>query len=362
MDISKIAAHGSPKSMMIYHEDPQQLHVNTQEKHCYFIPFAEGQDAFADREQSARFELLNGEWGFRYYNSIIDLEDDFVSIPAEKTIPVPSNWQLHGYDKPQYTNVCYPIPYDPPYVPDDIPVGVYSRNYSYTPDGMDRILVFEGVDSCVYLYINGEFVGYSQVSHCTAEFDITPYLREGENKITAAVLKWCDGTYLEDQDKFRLSGIFRDVYVLSRPKRRLFDYIIKTRLSDDLGSAELTFTGYGCQFRAEIADANGKKLGGFAAEAGRTVSLKIPDVVLWSAENPVLYSITIYAGEEVIGERFGFRCITAENGVVKINGRPVKFKGVNRHDSYPDTGYYCSIAQMRQDYKLEFQIEICLLI
>ncbi|MBP0957177.1 MAG: glycoside hydrolase family 2, partial [Oscillospiraceae bacterium] len=127
MDISKIAAPGSPKSRMIYHEDPQQLHVNTLEKHCYFIPFAEGQDAFADREQSDRFELLNGEWGFRYYDSIIDLEDDFVSVPAEKTSPVPSNWQLHGYDKPQYTNVCYPIPYDPPYVPDDIPVGVYSR-------------------------------------------------------------------------------------------------------------------------------------------------------------------------------------------------------------------------------------------
>ena len=200
MDISKISAPNSPKSKMIYHEDPRKLHINTLEKHCYFIPFALEQDPFEDRENSSRFKFLNGEWDFRYYDSIIDMEDDFVSVPFEKKIPVPSNWQLCGYDRPQYTNICYPIPYDPPFVPDDNPVGVYSRSYNYTADGLDRILVFEGVDSCIYLYINGKFAGYSQVSHSTSEFDITPFLREGENNITAAVLKWCDGTYLEDQD------------------------------------------------------------------------------------------------------------------------------------------------------------------
>lgn len=352
MDISKIAAPGSPKSKMVFHEDPQQLHINTLEKHCYFIPFAEGQDAFANREQSCRFELLNGEWGFRYYNSIVDLEDDFVSVPAENMIPVPSNWQLHGYDKPQYTNVCYPIPYDPPYVPDDIPVGVYSRGYNYAADGMDRILVFEGVDSCVYLYINGEFAGYSQVSHCTSEFDITPYLHEGENKITAAVLKWCDGTYLEDQDKFRLSGIFRDVYVLSRPKNRLEHYIIKATVSEDMQSAKLSFTPFGCRVNAKLMDTDGEFFGGFACDPGETIELDLPVFKAWSAEDPALYSMIITAGDEVIGERFGFRSITVENGVVKINGRPVKFKGVNRHDSYPDTGYYASVSQMKQDIEL----------
>lgn len=219
MDISKISAKGSPKSKMIFHEDEQNLHIGTLDKHCYFIPFSPEQDPFGDRECSNRFELLNGEWDFRYYESIIDLEDDFVSVSFEKKISVPSNWQLHGYDKPQYTNVSYPIPYDPPYVPDDIPVGVYRRSYPYAPDGLSRILVFEGVDSCIYLYVNNEFAGYSQVSHSTSEFDITAFLHEGENVITAAVLKWCDGTYLEDQDKFRLSGIFRDVYVLSRPQK-----------------------------------------------------------------------------------------------------------------------------------------------
>lgn len=136
----------------------------------------------------SEWSFLNGNWGFRYYDSIIDLEDDFIHEKFENTIPVPSNWQLYGYDKPQYTNVCYPIPFDPPFVPDDIPVGVYQREYDYSPDGMDRVLVFEGVDSCVYLYVNDSFVGYSQVSHATAEFNITPYLAEGRNIITAAVL------------------------------------------------------------------------------------------------------------------------------------------------------------------------------
>lgn len=352
MDISKIAAPGSPKSRMVFHEDPQQLHINTLDKHCYFIPFAKGQDPFSERGGSAQFELLNGEWGFRYYESIIDLEDCFTSVPAEKTITVPSNWQLHGYDKPQYTNVKYPIPYDPPYVPDDIPVGVYSRSCNYTPDGTDRILVFEGVDSCVYLYINDKFAGYSQVSHCTAEFDITPLLHEGENKITAAVLKWCDGTYLEDQDKFRLSGIFRDVYVLSRPKKRLENYIVKTVLSDDMKSAALRFTPFGAEASAEFYDPEGNIIGMLSARDGETAEINLPSCRLWSAEQPVLYSLKITSGDEIIGERVGFRKITAENGVVKINGRPVKFKGVNRHDSYPDTGCYASESQMRTDLEL----------
>ena len=349
MDISGISAPGSTKSRMIYHENPQELHINTLPRHCFFIPFAAEQDPFADRESSSRFELLNGEWDFRYYGSIIDLEDNFTDLPFDRKIPVPSNWQLHGYDKPQYTNVCYPIPYDPPYVPDDNPVGVYSRSYNYTPDGLDRILVFEGADSCLYLYINGEFVGYSQVSHCASEFDITPFLREGENNITAAVLKWCDGTYLEDQDKFRLSGIFRDVYVLSRPKKRLENYIIKTVLSEDFSSAELTFTPYGSDVSARLTDGNGSVIGEFSAKDGETASISVKAPSLWSAEKPFLYRLEITAGGEKIGELVGFRKVSVENGVVKINGRAIKFKGVNRHDSYPDTGYYASLEQMEKD-------------
>ena len=349
MDISKISAAGSPKSRMIYHENPEELHVNTLPKHCYFIPFYEKENPFKNREKSSRFELLDGDWNFRYYGSIIDLEDDFINQPFEKKIPVPSNWQLHGYDKPQYTNTCFPIPYDPPYVPDDNPVGVYARSYNYTPDGLERILVFEGVDSCLYLYINGQFVGYSQVSHSTSEFDITPYLHEGENSITAAVLKWCDGTYLEDQDKFRLSGVFRDVYVLSRPEKRLENYIIKPVLSEDLSSAKLYFTPFGSSAEAMLSDKNGNEIAKLTAKDGETDFAEISAPVLWSAEEPYLYNMVISAAGELIGEKVGFRKVSSENGVVKINGKPVKFKGVNRHDSYPDTGYYASLEQMKKD-------------
>ena len=130
MNLALIAKEGSAKSKMIYHEDLEKLHINTLPNRCYFVPFAKGQDPFESRENSECFELLNGDWGFRYFDSIIDLEEDFTLVAAEKTIPVPSNWQLHGYDIAQYTNVVYPIPFDPPYVPDDIPVGVYKRNYA----------------------------------------------------------------------------------------------------------------------------------------------------------------------------------------------------------------------------------------
>ena len=234
MDISLISKEGSEKSRMIYHENLDVLHVGTLENHCYFIPFGKSQKPFEPREKSERFELLNGEWDFSYYKSIIDLEDNFCDVKGASKISVPGNWQLQGFGKesgdlPQYTNIAYPIPFDPPYVPDDIPVGVYSRVYDYTDNSLRRILAFEGVDSCFYLYVNGAFAGYSQVSHHTSEFDITDFLKTGQNKITVAVLKWCDGTYLEDQDKFRLSGIFRDVYVLSRAKKRLENYRVTAK-------------------------------------------------------------------------------------------------------------------------------------
>ena len=351
MDISAIAKPNSPKSKMIYHEDPQMLHINTLDNHCYFIPFKKNQNPFDDREKSAYFELLNGNWEFNYYSSIIDLEDDFVYKKAADTIPVPSNWQLHGYDIPQYTNVCYPIPYDPPYVPDDIPVGVYRRSYEHKNDGLRKTLVFEGADSCLYLYINGTFVGYTQVSHMTSEFDITDYLHEGDNTITAAVLKWCDGTYLEDQDKIRLSGIFRDVYILSRPEKHLENYHIKTMLSDD-NTAVFKLTVYGADADITLTDTDGNIIMQQKALDGIQLEADISDPQLWSAETPYLYSLTIETQDEIIGEKVGFRSICITNGTVMINDRPVKFRGVNRHDSYPDTGYYASVEQMRMDLEL----------
>ena len=351
MDISKIAAPDSPKSQLIYHENPEALHINTLPDRCYFVPFAKTQNPFADRESSERFRLLNGDWGFRYFDSVIDLEDSFPSVKAEKTIPVPSNWQLHGYDTPQYTNIAYPIPYDPPYVPDDDPAGVYSREYTYDPDDMRRILVFEGADSCLYLYINGVFAGYTQVSHMTSEFDVTDLLHDGKNTITAVVLKWCDGTYLEDQDKFRLSGIFRDVYMLSRPDKRLETYRIKTVLNPDK-TAEILITLQGENADLILTDMEQNELFRGGAKDGETVKIPVEAPSLWSAETPYLYDLTILTPTEAIGERIGIRSIAIENSTVKINGVPIKFRGVNRHDSYPETGSYASVEQMRKDLDL----------
>ena len=351
MDLSKISAAGSAKSQMIYHENMEVLHVNTLEKHNYFIPFAKGQNAFDSREKSQRFELLNGDWGFRYFDSVIDQEDDFTRIQASASIPVPSNWQLYGYDKAQYTNVCYPIPFDPPYVPEENPVGVYSRTYNYKADGLERILVFEGVDSCFYLYINDKFAGYSQVSHSTSEFNITPYLVNGDNKIIVAVLKWCDGTYLEDQDKIRLSGLFRDVYVLSRPAKRLESYRVKTIFDKKTGKWSLNLNVQGMDVKAVLSDGT-VELCSFSVKDGETISIPLENPKLWSAEEPYLYNLTLFAGEEVIGEKVGFRYIEVEEGVLKINGQPVKFRGVNHHDSFPESGYYCSLEQMKKDLVL----------
>ena len=358
MDISAIAATGSPKSYMIYHEDPHSLHIGTVPDHCYFIPFSKDEDPFAMREESSRFTLLNGEWDFNYYDSIIDLEDNFTDVEFKNTIPVPSNWQLHGYDKAQYTNVVYPIPFDPPFVPDDIPVGVYRRTFDYTPDGLNRYLCFEGADSCLYLYINGKFAGYSQVSHHTSEFDITGYLTSGINTICVAVLKWCDGTYLEDQDKIRLSGIFRDVYLLSRPSSHLTDYTVKTSLTPDCSSCSLELTVLGRDCDVVLSDAAGKEVCSGHLTAGVSRVFEIKEPVLWSAETPYLYKLLISSGDELIGEEVGLRDIVIEEGVFKINHRHAKFRGTNRHDSYPDTGYYADMAHIEMDLKLMKQHNI----
>lgn len=350
MDISLISKSGTPKSKMIYHENPEALHIGILPPHRYFIPFGKAQNPYDSRYNSKFMELLNGDWNFTYYDSIIDMPDDFVSVKSGNTIPVPANWQLHGYDKPQYTNICYPITYDPPYVPDDIPVGVYSRSYNYTPDGLRKIITFEGVDSCIYLYINGEFAGYSQVSHMTSEFDITDMLCEGENEVTVAVLKWCDGTYLEDQDKFRLSGIFRDVYIMSRPEKRLENYRIKANPTPDRKGI-LIITTEGSSANVKLYEGEKLICEGYTEE-NMPLIIKVDNPHLWSAETPYLYNLVIETDTEIIGEKVGFRNIFIENGVVKINGKAVKFRGVNRHDSYPDTGYYASVKQMEKDLVL----------
>lgn len=344
-----------------YHEDPQQLHINTEKNRNYYIPFSPEQDAFAERETSHRFVLLNGSWNFRYYESFQDLEDNFLEINKYNEIPVPSNWQLHGYDAPQYTNIHYPIPYDPPYVPDQNPTGVYNLEFRMdVSDSFERFVNFEGVDSCFYLYINDQFVGYSQVSHMTSEFNITRFLVNGRNTMTVVVLKWCDGTYLEDQDKWRMSGIFRDVYILSRPRNRITSYRITSKLYEAYTKADIAVEVHAnTDVAVKLYSPKGELLGESYQQAGETTAVFHCDrPSLWNAEHPNLYRITLQTDEEMIAEKVGIREIAVKNGVILLNGAAIKFKGVNRHDSDPVTGAVISREQMLTDLYLMKQHNI----
>ena len=218
-----------------YYEDLNMLHDRTMPARAYYIPASKRQDHLAEhRECSDRFQLLNGEWDFKYFESIYDVTEAFYADGYDTSefdkISVPGVWQMAGYDCHQYTNIRYPFPFDPPYVPQDIPCGAYVHTFSYQKEAEapKAFLNFEGVDSCFYIWVNGTYAGYSQVSHAVSEFDVTSLLLDGENTLAVLVLKWCDGSYLEDQDKFRMSGIFRDVYLLKRPEKSIRDYHITT--------------------------------------------------------------------------------------------------------------------------------------
>ena len=338
------------KTYMTFHEDPELLHINTCEDRNYYIPFAPGDDIFADRTASSRMELLNGEWNFAYYDSFAEMPVNAVDLPKNLKITVPSCIQLKGYDRCQYSNVNYPIPYDPPYVPTDNPTAVYERTYNYVEDGFERYIVFEGVDSCFYLIVNNQMVGYSQVTHATSEFCITSALTPGENRIAVVVLKWCDGTYLEDQDKLRFTGIIRDVYMLRRPKEHVTDYQIRTTLNEEMTRASVHMEIRGCQAEVIVRDAEGaEKI--VRAKTGEDgfADFVIESPKLWNAEIPYLYQMTIDCGEEVIGEWFGIREVAITDGVFTINRRKIKLRGVNRHDSNPVTGSAVSVEDMKRD-------------
>jgi beta-galactosidase len=343
----------------VFHENPEKLHVNTEPNRNYFIPFSSNTNPFEEREKSNYFTLLNGAWNFKFYNSFLDIEDDFLATGFSGTIPVPANWQLNGYDKPMYLNVRYPIPYNPPYVPDENPVGIYQRNFNVDiSDGFERFLNFEGVDSCFYLYINNQFVGYSQVTHMTSEFNITKYLVDGENSVVVMVLKWCDGTYFECQDKWRMSGIIRDVYILSRPRERISNYRVITNLNEAYDGANIEVTvKANTGVKAKLYDAT-DSLVSEAFVKDEKASFEIKSPVLWNAESPYLYKLILETEHETIGEKIGIRDIKVEKGCVLVNGVAIKFKGVNRHDSDPITGAYISKKQMLKDLYLMKQHNI----
>ena len=339
-----------------YFQDPQVLHLNTTPHHAYFIPHDSIESAVKNsRENSAFFTLLNGEWDFAFYESYHDLSKNFLTKPFYQTIAVPSNWQTTGYDNHQYTNVNYPFPFDPPFVPQDNPCGLYHRTFQLDINAQKRYLLnFEGVDSCLFLYINQQFVGYSQISHCTSEFDISDYVVQGENHVHVVVLKWCDGSYLEDQDKFRMSGIFRDVYLLEREQNYLQDFFIQTTLADDLNSAilkvDVAFVAENREISWQLSDPKGNILLSCVTE--NQFEFGIHELQLWNAEDPKLYTLLFRYGSEVICQKIGFRHIDVEDGVLRLNHQPIKFKGVNRHDSDPKTGYVISREQAITDLRL----------
>ncbi len=347
-----------------HYEDLRVLHENTMPNRAYYIPASYKGDFIEDRASSDRFLSLNGQWSFRYFESIYDLQEPFYEegfdLSAFGTIAVPSVWQTQGYDHHQYTNTRYPFPFDPPHVPHDNPCGAYVHHFDYTPDpaAPRAYLNFEGVDSCYYVWLNSTYVGYDQVSHSTGEFDVTDLLRPGSNTLAVLVLKWCDGSYMEDQDKFRMSGIFRDVYILRRPRQFLRDYFLKTQLDGSTATVTLngTYLDEPVPLKLALYAPDGTPLAIETAQqehaGGTTVSFKVPSAQLWTAETPLLYTLVIEAPDEVITEKLGLRTVEVIDRCVCVNGSPIKFRGVNRHDSDPVTGYTISIEQMMKDLTL----------
>ena len=343
-----------------YYENLSVLHENTMPARAYYIPASRRMDNLVEhREESDRMQLLNGTWKFQYFNSIYDIQDSFFEKNYDTEnfdeIQVPSVWQMAGYDTHQYTNIRYPFPFDPPYVPQDIPCGVYVHTFEYSRDekAPKSFLNFEGVDSCFYVWINGSYIGYSQVSHMTSEFDVTDVLQDGTNTVAVLVMKWCDGSYLEDQDKFRMSGIFRDVYILKRPKQAISDYHIKTRIEDMLAKVEIEMKFYSpLNVKISVEDRNGAVVAlGSIAEEGTAV-LEIASPELWNTENPYLYKLILETENEVIVDHIALRKIEIKDQVIYLNGQKIKFRGVNRHDSDPVTGFTISPEQITTDLTL----------
>ncbi len=376
----------------IYHqsdwENQEVLQRGREQAHASYVPFADSETAIdGERTDSPWFSLLNGEWKFQLFPNPESVPEDFNAESFNDSdwdrIPVPSSWQMHGYGKPHYTNVVYPFPVDPPRVPDHNPTGCYRREFSLPDTWKERkvLLVFQGVDSAFHLSLNGKAVGYSQGSRLPSEFDVTPHLRQGQNLLTVTVYQWSDGSYLEDQDMWWLSGIFRDVYLLAVPQVRIRDFTvttellskgsrepnpdaritIRTEVADGYGgiggshSLEVRLVDAG---RNEVAKKNGTLDFGSGGQASLELECAIKEPQLWTAETPYLYTLLISLLDskgdllEVIPWRAGIRQVEIAGGLLLVNGRPVKLKGVNRHDHHPDLGKAVPYSAMLEDVLL----------
>jgi len=361
-------------------QNPNLLHIGREEPRASLIPYQNVRAALRnDRGASDCYRLLNGEWDFHYSASGIVPEDfqepDYSLDGSWDTLSVPSNWQMHGYDVPHYTNVNYPIPFDPPFVPDENPVGCFRRWFTLSEKWADRqvFLNFDGVNSAFYVWVNGEFVGFSKVAHMPSEFDITPHLVSGENLIAVLVYKWSDGTYLEDQDFWRLSGIFRDVYLLGVPKTHIRNIIARPVLDETYTDGTLGIhidaVNYAespahLTLRAQLLDGSRcvaeNEVPLIVAPDGPTsVSLRqsVNKCKKWTAETPHLYTLLVSLEQdgkviEVQRVNVGFKKIEIKNRQLYVNGVSVKIRGVNRHDTHCELGHVTPMEALIRDVEL----------
>ncbi len=366
--------HREPPDYM----NPKLMHKGRLPAHSTLFSFDTLEEAMSgQRNNSARFLSLNGAWRFTLADRPDALPGDFWEEDYDDNdwddLPVPSCWEMEGYGHPQYTNINYPIPYDPPFVPDENPVGCY-RKYFRLPERWhdNRVhLTFEGVDSAFYVWVNGHFTGFSKVPHMPAEFDVTDFVRSGNNVLSVQVMKYSDGTYLEDQDMWRLSGIFRDVYLTARGHAFLRDAWVETAFDEQYADARL-------RLNAELAASDGNDLtleatlfdgdvpcltrsfttNAVCGAAHIDEWIDVPRPRHWTAETPALYPLvlTLRDGEgaviEVTRLNVGFREVKIVGQELFVNGVSVKLRGVNRHDSNADTGHAVSWDDMEKDILL----------
>ena len=314
-----------------------------------------------ERGLSPYYLDLNGEWGFTYYQGprfVPELSGQ-AGNGERGVIQVPGVWQLQGYGSPQYTNVRFPIPFDPPFVPDDTPVGVYERSFTLPEAFQGRMTVvrFEGVSSCYYVYVNDQLAGFSKGPHLPAEFDVSSFVVPGENRLKAVVLQWSDGTYLEDQDMWRHAGIFRDVALLSFGKARIQDVQTACSLENGCregvlradalvtGADEVTWTlldGDDCVLTEKTPVRNGIA----------SLDAILPNPRPWTAETPHRYELIAEIPGQAERVWIGFRKTEIRDGVFYLNGKAVKLLGVNRHDTHPALGFYTPVHDMEKDVLL----------
>ena len=328
--------------------------IGTEPHRSYYIPFAETdtirvKHGIQDRTSSSRFMSLDGVWQIKQHAHVDDFD---INEKLDEAIPVPACVQMHGYDHIQNLNTRYPFPVMLPHLPYENPCWHYRRTFNLRKQTGERYyLNFEGVDSAFYLYINGKYKGYSQISHATSEFDITALAENGENTIDVLVLKWCISTYLECQDKFRFSGIYRNVYLLTRPEQHITDYKLETEIDGQNGVLTV-INESNVDICCKIADME------VVVIAGNRMKLCVDNIRPWTPENPCLYTLHLIANGELIEEKIGFREVSIDGSVFKINNVPVKLKGVNRHDFNCETAATVSLEDMAKDIHLMKELNV----